>query len=424
MLAYSLEVSRGYVRLVRQGERPPRPRPTPLGPPPEWEDVTDPEPDIDAAVEATIQEALHRDNEDAWWADPPEPLDPAVEAAIEEAMTLRRGDAGQSARSRMNMRRLFVSLPWELLGRRPALISLTYPGDWKRWVPDGRVWERHRRAFERRWVRRWGEPLVGVWVKEFQAVGRPHLHLYVGLPTAMAAEDYSGLRERTLLRHRLERQHGLYEGRKLLPAISQQFGGDFAMWLRTAWSEIVGTQGHVQAHHARGVDVAVMFWTDEAEARADRTKVAEYLAREAGKWQQKSPPPGFNKIGRFYGCWGKSAGFQPEATVTPLDPLVAFEVEARLERWVNWKLHVLRKGAPPSTALAVRRRGDGVTAFGLGPEQATRIVRWSQAAAARKLAKNSWRGAGDAVHGDLPIVRSVDLLTGELLSVEEPGGSV
>ena len=53
------------------------------------------------------------------------------------------------------------------------------------------------------------------------------------------------------------------------------------MWLRTAWSEVGGTQGHVQVHHARGADVAVMFWSDEAEAKADRTVVAEYLAGEA-----------------------------------------------------------------------------------------------------------------------------------------------
>src|SRR5207248_5492258 len=87
---------------------------------------------------------------------------------LQEELHRRRGDIGQSARSRMNMRRLFVSLPWELVGRRPALISLTYPGLWQWWVPDGRRWEAHPRAFERRWVRRWGEPLVGVWVKEFQ----------------------------------------------------------------------------------------------------------------------------------------------------------------------------------------------------------------------------------------------------------------
>jgi hypothetical protein len=52
-----------------------------------------------------------------------------------------------------------------------------------------------------------------------------------------------------------------------------------------------------------------MFWSDEAEQRADRTKVADYLAREAGKWRQKQPPLGFVGVGRFYGCWGRSVGF-------------------------------------------------------------------------------------------------------------------
>lgn len=423
MASYSLVVSRGYIRLVRQGSRPAHPRPTPFGPPPEWEDVGELD-RIDPELEWVLQEALHKDLEAAWWIDPSPQLDPVVEADIDEALHPRRGDAGQSGRSRMNMRRLFLSLPWELLGPRPALISLTYPGEWKPWVATGRVWEGHRRAFERRWVRRWGEPLVGVWVKEFQASGRPHLHLYVGLPTDMAAEDFEGLRRRTLLRHRLEAQHGKHEGRKLLPAIAQEFGGEFAMWLRTAWSEIVGTQGHVQAHHARGVDVAVMFWSDEAEASADRTVVAEYLAREAGKWQQKSPPPGFKGIGRFYGYWGRSVGFQPEVAVTPLEPLVAMEVEARLERWVNWKLHVLRKGAPPSTSFEARRRGDGVTAFGLGPGQADRLLHWAEAAAARKRGRHSWGAGGEAAGALSALMRRVDLLTGEVLSVEEGGSPV
>jgi len=118
-----------------------------------------------------------------------------------------RGEQGQSSRSRNNMRRLFLSLPWELLGPWPAMITLTYPGEWQGWVKDGREWERHRRAFERRWVRRWGEPLVGVWAKEFQRSGRPHLHLYVGLPRCIQQSDFRGLQERTKLRRRLERQY-------------------------------------------------------------------------------------------------------------------------------------------------------------------------------------------------------------------------
>lgn len=145
------------------------------------------------------------------WMDPP---DPQLQQLMDEIRHRRRVDRGRSSRSRMNMRRLFVSLPWELVGARPALISLTYPGVWQPWVTNGRHWEVHRRAFERRWVRRWKEALVGVWVKEFQTSGRPHLHLYVGPPSTMSEEDFARLRERTAQRHRLQRQYGKFQGRK------------------------------------------------------------------------------------------------------------------------------------------------------------------------------------------------------------------
>jgi hypothetical protein len=57
-------------------------------------------------------------------AGPPDSNDEAIAALIDDP---RRGDRGLSARSRTNMRRLFVALPWELVGPYPALISLTYP---------------------------------------------------------------------------------------------------------------------------------------------------------------------------------------------------------------------------------------------------------------------------------------------------------
>ena len=358
--------------------------------------TVDPDPDREDGEPDWVTD---EDIEPPPWAydDDVEPLDEAEDAdplALAGGPAAGRGDVGLSSRSRNNMRRLFASLPWELLGARPAMITLTYPGVWEAWLPDGRKWELHRRAFERRWVRRWGEPLVGVWAKEFQESGRPHLHLYVGLPEQMAAEDFNGLRERTKLRHRLERRYGRYAGRGKLPAIGGEYGGEFAMWIRTAWSEVVGTQGVDRAHHARGVDVAVMFWSDEAEQKADRAQVAEYLAREASKMRQKKPPAGFVGVGRYYGVWGGKVGFRRIEEQVALDMLVGLEVESRLTRWVNWKLHVQRRGAPPKTGMTERRRGDGITAFGLGQEHVDRLVGWSEAAAARKRARWSARGPG------------------------------
>lgn len=154
-----------------------------------------------------------------------------------------------------------------------------------------------------------------------------------------------------------------------------------------------------------------MFWTDDAEARtADRR--GPVPAREAGKWRQKQPPADFPKVGRFYGVWGRSVGFRPQTTTTPLDPAVAVEVEAHLARWVTWKLAALRKGAPPATTFGARRLGDGVTAFGLDPNQAARILLWSQRAAARKqFRRSSGRADGGAASVDLPaLLASMDPL--------------
>jgi hypothetical protein len=146
-------------------------------------------------------------------------------------------------------------------------------------------------------VRGWNEPLVGVWVEEFQTSGRPHLHPNVGLPSTMAADDFAGLRERTLLRHRLERQYGRYDGRKRTPPVGLGglYGGEFGEWLRTAWSEIVGTSPDSAVnpmapdgephHQVRGVDVAVMFWSDKAEAGTPRFHSHRTVLRGVG-------PPG------------------------------------------------------------------------------------------------------------------------------------
>jgi hypothetical protein len=99
-----------------------------------------------------------------------------LEAARKAAQgRLRRGAMGMSERSRREMWRWVLSLPFDLLGDRPLWVDhLTYPGDWKPWVPDGRTFEQHRRAFGEAWYRGFGERPSRFWSKEFQlAEGAP-----------------------------------------------------------------------------------------------------------------------------------------------------------------------------------------------------------------------------------------------------------
>lgn len=298
------------------------------------------------------------------------------------------GDAGQSSRSRNRMRWLFASLPWEMLGPRLAMLSLTYPGEWRCWVPDGRALDGHRRAFFERWRRRWGSPM-GVWVKEFQASGRPHLHLYLAIPEEVPGPEYETLRQRTILRHSLEREYGRYEGRRRLPAIGRKYGGNFAMWLRTAWSEVVGTQGVVPAHHARGVDVTVSFWSDEVARTKDRVEVATYLAGESAKKAQKRPPENFLRVGRYYGHVGSRQGFKPVTEEVIVNHALAFELEKRLARLVRWRLLAKRRryGLTGPLRFDLRRSGNGVTALGVRPEDIARLMAWCEAAAIRNAAR-------------------------------------
>jgi hypothetical protein len=242
---------------------------------------------------------------------------------------------------------------------------------------------------------------MGLWGKEFGGKdGRPHLHMYVAVPELVTAEEYVGLRERTLLSARLVRVHGKHAGRGMTPAIGMDYGGEFAMWLRNAWSEVVGTQGVDKNHHARGVDVRVSFWNDEEAVHKDRVAVALYMAGESGKWSQKTPPAEFEGIGNYYGVMGRCVGFVAQETEVLLSAEVFAEVERRLERWVRVKLIALSRRSRERVWSASaasnprervwegefrrRRAGDGVRALGLRGDQWPRLLGFAMAAAERK----------------------------------------
>ena len=124
-------------------------------------------PDEEAEILAA-KEQERRDNEEFFLdtLDPDEvaeyfgskELEAARRAAGER---LGRGAKGMSERSRREMWRWVLSLPFDMLGNRPLWITLTYPCEWRPWVPDGRALERHRRPFGEAWYRGFGERPIG-----------------------------------------------------------------------------------------------------------------------------------------------------------------------------------------------------------------------------------------------------------------------
>lgn len=274
------------------------------------------------------------------------------------------------------MRWELSAVRWEELGRRPAMITLSYPGgDWLTWAPNGPAIRKHIERFKLRWRRRWGEPLRGVWVREFQERGAPHFHMYVGLPEAMSDDEYAALTRRTVKRKVLEKEVGKYEARRSAGYLNAC--GDFSRWVLRAWSESVGTER--KSSHARfGVDVATFFWServarDAAEGRVNWGRVADYLWRESGKWGQKQVPERFDSPGRAWGRWGVS--------------LMVSEADLTKDEFYEYRRVVLalyaKKAAAPGTKArrGHRRRrprgADGLTLYAVETAEAQRAMAYS-----------------------------------------------
>ncbi|WP_421844161.1 rolling circle replication-associated protein [Mycobacterium sp.] len=93
-----------------------------------------------------------------------------------------------SRKSRAAMCRTFAELDYTPLvesGRVPAMVTLTYPGDWECVAPDGASVKRHMVLWRKRFHREWGEPARYIWKLEFQRRGAPHIHLWMAPPHAV-----------------------------------------------------------------------------------------------------------------------------------------------------------------------------------------------------------------------------------------------
>ena len=226
-----------------------------------------------------------------------------------------------SPRSRSNMVKTFASLDWSPvyalaeLGRIPAMVTLTYPGEWEVVAPDGKTVKRQVRTWQDRYRRAWGEPVIGAWKLEFQHRGAPHIHIFMAPP------------------------HGAARGRGVGAGMS------FRYWLSVVWADIVDHPDPVeyQKHLAAGTGV------DYAEALKciDPKRLAVYFGKH-GQYRDKEyqhivpepwQAPGKGP-GRFWGYW----------QVKPLAVAVEmtgddYQLAARIMRRYSERIRVWDKAA-------------------------------------------------------------------------------
>lgn len=185
-----------------------------------------------------------------------------------------------SRKSRSSMCRTFAELDYSPLvesGRVPAMVTLTYPGDWETVAPDGASVKRHMVLWRKRFQREYGEPARYIWKLEFQRRGAPHIHLWMAPPMS--------------------------PGRS---------GRGFAQWLSETWAQVVAHPDAEQKarHRLAGTAIDVrnglkacdpkrlaIYFTKHSSPNLHGDKEYQRIVPEL--WRQPGRGPG-----RFWGVYG------------------------------------------------------------------------------------------------------------------------
>ncbi|MEU4235615.1 hypothetical protein AB0F17_66105, partial [Nonomuraea sp. NPDC026600] len=258
---------------------------------------------------------------------------------------------GWSRKSRANMVRALCELDYRPMlddpSRLPALVTLTYPGDWRAVAPNGKAVKQHLDALRKRYWRSFGryapcpdpggpghrdhpeddvcwhgDDLVAVWKLEFQHRGAPHFHLLMVPP------------------HRLAR----YPEPRARKSARVGAGLPFKEWLSAVWADIVGADDELvvddkgrtarQRHREAGTGV------DFAEGLKayDPKRVAVYFTKHgsfAAKEYQNCVPEEWREPGqgpgRFWGYW-KLRRRTSAVEVTPEHAVQAARIARRWAR--------------------------------------------------------------------------------------------
>ena len=205
-----------------------------------------------------------------------------------------------SWKSRRRMVRTVAEIDWQPLvaleeqGWIPTMITLTLPGDWLTVAPTADHFMGCVTEWRRRMALAWKKQLAaagvdyrsrgaikGIWKKEFQGRGAPHLHVYTCVPPGTV----------------------IFEGVGVPPVEV-----DFAGWARMAWAEIVRhpDPDERRRHREHGVHLDA----PEGMRQADPARLAKYFLKHAApgesskEYQHIVPPEWSDRPGRFWGRWG------------------------------------------------------------------------------------------------------------------------
>lgn len=215
-----------------------------------------------------------------------------------------------SAKSRARMVRVLQQADWTPLLDQgvPAMVTLTYPGDWLAVAPNAAASRRHLVLLRKRYEREFGVRLLGAWKREFQARGAPHFHLLMVPPPSAVA-------------------------------------GSFFRWLALTWAELVGAescgrgrhecQADCERHRHEVAGVAVDY-AEGAKCR-DPRRIGVYFAKHgsyaAKEYQNHAPREWVDagSVGRFWGVWGLPSTLR-EVEVSPDAGIAAARTLRRLSR--------------------------------------------------------------------------------------------
>jgi hypothetical protein len=213
-------------------------------------------------------------------------------AVVVESSVTPEGCPGRSItewsrKSRAAMCRAFAQLDYTPIvasGRVPAMVTLTYPGDWLTVAPSGKSVKRHMDLWRKRFEREYGERARYIWKLEFQRRGAPHIHLWMAPPPR-----------------------------------SGRSGQYFRAWCSRSWAEVVAhpDPGQRARHELAGTAVDVL----EGLRAADPKRLAVYFTKHSSpntlgdkeyqhidpvEWHESRKGPG-----RFWGVYGLQKAVAP-----------------------------------------------------------------------------------------------------------------